>query len=162
MTRLLADFTARMQNDPQGGQIGPLFRHALLALHDNPLICDLYTQDNRVLGDFVKRQDPGRYISRVLLGESSMRQMQAANLLRSDLRPEVLAYLFSLISVGFIYIGTILPSEHQPPLEELITAMTEMVQNGLAGSGEKSTAGKEAMQTMTEFVLQQYKEKESK
>ncbi|MCL5999302.1 MAG: TetR/AcrR family transcriptional regulator [Chloroflexi bacterium] len=156
MKRLLADFQQRMEQDPQGGRIANLYRHALLALQANPLMRALYTRDSRVLGDFVRRQDSQRYTGRFLLAEEGVQQMQAAGLLRADLRPEVIAYLFSVIAVGFIYIGSILPDTAQIPLEDITTALADVIQRGLAGPGDDSAAGKQAMEKLGAFVRQQY------
>ena len=162
MKRLLADFQQRMEQDPQGGRIANLYRHALLALQANPLMRALYTRDSRVLGDFVRRQDSQRYTGRFLLAEEEVRLMQAAGLLRADLRPEVITYLFSVIAVGFIYIGFILPDTAQIPLEDITTALADVIQRGLAGPGDDSAAGKRAMEKLGAFVRQQYdKEGES-
>ncbi|NMB88876.1 MAG: TetR/AcrR family transcriptional regulator [Chloroflexi bacterium] len=160
MQRLLADFQQRMQQDPQGGQIANLYRHALLALQANPLMCALYTRDSRVLGDFVRRQDGQRYASRILLTRDVVAQMQAAGLVRADLRPEAIAYLFSVIAVGFIHVGSILPADQQPPMEEIAGALSAVVQNGFAGPGGDSAAGKQAIQALDALVRRQYQKDE--
>ncbi len=162
MKRLVLDFQRRMAHDPQSGTIASLYTHGLMALNDNPLVRALYTQDSRVLGNYVKQQDASRYTRRVLLAEGTIRQMQAANLLRQDIRPEVITHLFSIISVGFIYIGTIIPPADQPPLEEVIRAFSSVIQRGLGGPGEDTAAGKQAIARLNEFILQQYDEDEAK
>jgi TetR/AcrR family acrAB operon transcriptional repressor len=157
MKRLLLDFQNRMTQDPQGGQIANLYKHALFALQDNPLVKALYTQDSRVLGDFVKRQDSNRYTRRILLSETAIRQMQEAGLIRKDVRPEVITYLLSVIALGFIHIGEILPPSAQPPLVEIGQALTDIVQRGFAGPGDDSMVGKQAIGQLNEFILEQYK-----
>lgn len=45
LKQLPHDFQNRMHADPDGGQIAHLYKHGLLALQNNPLICALYTSD---------------------------------------------------------------------------------------------------------------------
>lgn len=160
MTRLLHDFNARVQQDPEGGRIAALYRHALLALQANPLMCALYTRDSRVLGDFVRRQEVSRYTSRVLLGVDAVRQMQAAGLIRADLPAEVVAHLFTIIAVGFIGVGGLVPADQQPPIDAVAAALSDVVQRGFAGAGDDTNAGKQAMQGLSDWILQQYQQEE--
>jgi AcrR family transcriptional regulator len=156
MKRLLHDFLERTERDPEGGRIANLYTHALLALQSNPLMCALYTRDSRVLGDFVRRQDVGRYTSRLMFGKQTVKQMQSAGLLRADIRPQVLAYVFTIIALGFMSIGSLIPSKDAPPPEEVAAAMSKLVEGGLAGKGGDSAAGKQAMAQMARFVEEQY------
>jgi len=159
MRRLLLDLRSRIEQDPNGGQIANQYQHTLLALQNNPLICALYTCDSRVLGDFVRRQDVSRYTDRLLLGRDSVKQMQAAGLLRDDLRPEAITYLFSMIALGFMNVGTIVPESEAPPLAETAAAVSALVERGLGGPGGDSTAGKEATIKMIDFMLEQWEAK---
>ncbi|HTX92295.1 MAG TPA: TetR/AcrR family transcriptional regulator [Anaerolineales bacterium] len=156
MKRMLTDYRGRIEADPEGGRIANLYRHALLALHANPLICALYVRDSRILGDFVRRQDVERYTSRLLLGNESIRQMQAAGLLRDDIRPETVAYLFTIIALGFIQVGAVLPMQDVPQLEEVAQAVTRMVEGGLAREGGDSAAGKQAFLKVLDLMMEQY------
>ncbi len=155
MQRLLQDLRLRIERDPQGGRISHLYRHTLLALQANPLISAVYTRDNRVLGDFIHRQDIQRYTSRLMLGKEVTGQMQAAGLLRKDIRPEVLTYLFSIIALGFGSIGSLIPPTEIPPLEDISEGLTRMIEQGLSGGSEDSQAGKQAILKMMELMLQQ-------
>jgi AcrR family transcriptional regulator len=157
MKRLLADYRERIEKDPEGGRIANIYRHALLSLHANPLIRALYVRDSRILGDFVSRQDVERYTSRLMLGSESIQQMQAAGLLRDDLRPEAIVALFTIIALGFIHIGTILPMQDAAQLDEVAQAVTQMVQSGLATEGGDSPAGKLAIFKVLDLMMEQYK-----
>lgn len=162
MKRLLADFSSRLEQDPDGGQIANLVRHSLLALKNNPLMAALYTRDSRILGDFVSHQDVSRYTSRLMLGVTSTAQMQAAGLLQSGIRPEVMAYIFSILAMGFIHIQTIVPTAEAPPLDEVADAISHLMQRGYAGSSENSVAGKEAITGLVNFAVRQYDEELAK
>ncbi len=158
MRRLLGDLQARVEADPQGGSISHLYRHPVIALRNNPLRCALYACDSRILGDFVHRQDVERYTRRMVLGADGVRQMQAAGLLRSDIRPQVITHLFSVIALGFMSIGTILPESEAPDLEEVGEALAAMIQSGLEAPGGDSAAGKQAFTQMVQFMKKQYSE----
>jgi AcrR family transcriptional regulator len=162
MKRLLADFLERMQADPDGGQIANMYRHSLLALKNNPLMAALYTRDSRVLGDFVGQQDVSRYTNRLMLGITATAQMQAAGVLQSGIRPEVMAYVFSVIAVGFIHIQTIVPPADAPPFEEVAEAISHLMQHGFAGAAGDSAAGKQAMTLPLNLAVQQYDEELSR
>ncbi len=156
LKRLLLDYRERVELDPEGGQVANMYRHSLLALQANPLMRALYTRDSRVLGDFVRRQDVERYTRRLLLGAELVRQMQAAGLLRRDVSPEAMAYLFGVVALGFMSAGTLFPPDSAPPLEEVAEAITRLVQGGLATPGGDSAAGKQAMLKMFDLMLEQY------
>ncbi len=158
MNRLLDDLLARVEDDPQGGRISQQYRHTVMALCNNPLMRALYARDSRILGDFVRRQDVERYTRRMLLGAEGVRQMQAAGLLRGDIRPQVITYLFSVIALGFMSIGTILPESEAPDLEEVGEALAAMMQTGLEAPGGDSAAGKQAFTQMVQFLKKQYSE----
>jgi AcrR family transcriptional regulator len=161
MKRMLLDLKERIAQDPHGGAIAALYRHTLLALQNNPLMCALYTRDSRILGDYVRRQDIDRYTRRLLLSAESIRQMQAAGQLRSDLRPEVMAYLFGLLSLGFLSVNAVIPAPAAPPLEEVIDAMAGLVQSGLVVPGSEGGISHAAVQAMIDLMLEQYEHERS-
>jgi AcrR family transcriptional regulator len=159
MKQLLLDLQARVEADPQGGSIAALYAHTLLALQNNPLISALYTRDGRLLGDFVHRQDPERYTRRLLMSRESITQMQSAGLLRSDIRPEVIAYVFSLLALGFMSIGGVIPAGQAPALAETAQAVSAMVQGGLALPGGDVERMKAGTMKLLELMLSQYAER---
>jgi AcrR family transcriptional regulator len=158
MCRLLDDASARIEADPQGGTIARMYQHAMLALQENPLMRALYTQDSRILGDYIRRQGPSRYTGRFLFGKTFVQQLQIAGLVRNDINPEVIAYLMSIISYGFVGIETIIPTSEAPPLEAVGSALAAMIQSGLASSGGDSETGKKAMKALTNLVKEQYRQ----
>jgi|GEM_PF-993274 len=158
MRRTLADFWARVQADPLGGQIGPMYRHAVLAMQANPLVCALYTQESRVLGDYMQRRGSARYTQRFLFGQDMIRQMQAAGLVRAELDPEVVAYLMSVIAYGFIGIESVVPAEQAPGMEVVAPGLAEAAQRAFGAEGGDSQAGKQALATMMALIEQQYQQ----
>ncbi len=156
MQRLLDDLQARVEHDPNGGSISSQYRHTVLALRNNPLMCALYARDSRVLGDFVRRQDVDRYTRRMMLGAESVQKMQAAGLLRGDIRPQVITYLFSMMALGLMNIESIFPDSEAPPLEEVGEALAAMLQTGLEMPGRDNSAGKQTFGQMINFMRTQY------
>ena len=156
MQRVLLDLQQRITTDPLGVLFSHLYGHTLLALKANPLILALYTHDSRILGDFIYRQDVRRYTERLLVGKEVAAEMQAAGLLRPDLQPKVIVYLFSIVALGFAAIGSLIPPEETPPLEDVVNGVSAMVETGLCLPGQDSQAGKDAMMKMVELLVQQY------
>jgi TetR/AcrR family acrAB operon transcriptional repressor len=156
MVRMLDALTARIEADPQGGTIARMYQHALLVLKDNALMRALYTQDSRILGDYMRRQGPGRYTQRFLFGKAFVEHLQTAGLIRDDLSPEALAYLMSVIAYGFIGIETIIPAAEAPALEETAAAIAAVAQGGFAGRGGDSDIGKQALFAIVAAVKRQY------
>lgn len=156
MRQLIADFMARVEADADGGSIGGMYRHALLALAANPLMRALYTQDSRILGDYVLRQDPTRYQQRYAAGQQFVAVMQQAGLLRVDLPPDVIAYLMSIVAYGLMRIETIIPATQAPPLESVAGALADVLQRGLApADGGDSAAGKQALAAVIDLIRRQ-------
>ena len=143
--RLLDDVRDRILADPAGGTLASIYRHSLLAMGSSPLMLAVYTLDARVLGDYVRRQDPAIYARRMVFGEEFVRRMQAAHLIRSDLEPGTTAYLMGVISFGLLSIRQLAPTVAAPPLERLAEALADLVQRGLATDDDRAAeAGKRA------------------
>ena len=107
MARLLADLRERVEGDPQGGLVAHLYGHTLLALKANPLISACTRATAACWAISSTARTPRRYTDRLMLGKEVIAQMQAAGLLRADLRPEVMTALFSIIALGFAGLGSV-------------------------------------------------------
>src|SRR3981081_155070 len=66
--RFIDDVHVRIDADPLGGTLAGIYRHSILALGGSPLLLALLTFDARVLGDYVRRQDPSIATRRFLFG----------------------------------------------------------------------------------------------
>jgi TetR/AcrR family acrAB operon transcriptional repressor len=158
MKCLLDDLQKRVENDPQGGSISNQYRHTLIALRNNPLMCALYAHDSRILGDFIRRQDVDRYTHRIGVGAEGMRQMQASGLIRGDIRPQVITYLFSIIALGFLSIGTVFPENEAPDVEEVGAALAALLQSGFETPDGDNAEGKQVFGQMIDFMRKQYEQ----
>ena len=155
--RLLDDIHHRIDADPAGGTLASIYRHSLLAMGSSPLVLAVYTLDARVLGDYVRRQDPAIYARRLVFGEEFVRRMQAAHLMRADLEPGSTAYLMGVISFGLLSIRQLAPAVASPPLERLAAAVADLVQRGLATDDDRAAeAGKRAFANLVEETKSLY------
>jgi len=156
MKKLMLDLRARILADEKSDSIAALYRHTLLSIKQSPLISALYTRDGKILGDFVRRQDPERYTKRLLMSKESVEAMQSAGLLRDDLSADVITYLFSIISLGFLSISSVIPTENAPPFDSTVEAIAAMVESGLTKPGNNRPLIKESTLKMMDLMLAQY------
>jgi AcrR family transcriptional regulator len=159
--RLQADIRTRMNADPAGGTLAGIYRHSIVALEGNPLLLAALTFDARVLGDYVRRQDPSISRQRLVFGEEFVRRMQAANLMRADLEPGVTAYIMTVISFGLLGIRQYAPDIPAPSFERLAVALADLVDRGLAthANDDDSEAGKQAFRNLTDETTRLYTER---
>lgn len=155
MQRLLLELRQRIDADPEGNSLVALYTHTLLAMQNNPLICALYLRDGKILGDFIHRQDPERYNRRLMLSAESIRQFQAAGLIRDDIQANVVAHLFSILALGFLSISSVISPEMAPPLPDTVNGLSAMVNSGLSGSNQNQNLPKEAIFKMIDLMQAQ-------
>jgi AcrR family transcriptional regulator len=156
MQKLLRDLLERVERDAQGGSLTRMYRHALLAMQANPLMRALYTQDSRVLGAYIHRQNASRYLERYWFGKAFIEYMQSAGLVREDLNPVSLAYLLTILAYGFASIETLIPADQAPPLDEVADALDGLLAHGIALEGGDMEAGKQAMRLAIAEINRQY------
>ena len=127
----------------------------------HPLLLAALTFDARVLGDYVRRQDPSISRQRLVFGEEFVRRMQAANLMRADLEPGVTAYIMTVISFGLLGIRQYAPDIPAPSFERLAVALADLVDRGLAthANDDDSEAGKQAFRNLTDETTRLYTER---
>ncbi len=157
--RVIEDFLQRLEADPQGGTLGSIYRHGLLATFANPFVRAVLTSDSRVLGNYLHRLGPAFYRMRFEAARALVERMQAAGLIRRDLSPEVVTYLLTMLSLGLSTAGSLLPAEVRPPPGEVAEALADVVQRALApeGGGDRD-AGKRLVREYVAEVTQRYEE----
>jgi AcrR family transcriptional regulator len=158
---LQADIQTSIEADPAGGTLAGIYRHSIVALEQNPLLLAVLTFDARVLGDYVRRQDPSISRQRLVFGEEFVRRMQAANLMRADLEPGVTAYIMSVLSFGLLGIRQYAPDLPAPSFERLAVALADLVDRGLAAHAQDADAeaGKHAFRNLTDNTTRLYTER---
>ena len=157
---LLEQVVQRVDADPEGGTIGSIYRHSIDALGNNPLLLAAYTVDTAVLGEYVRRQEPAVYSQRLLFGVEFVRRMQAANLIRPELDPQMVAYGMGVVSFGLLSIGQLSPSLGVPPLGALAEMLGDVVERGF-GTGDRhaAAAGKQAFGIVVDETRRLYLER---
>jgi AcrR family transcriptional regulator len=130
--RLLDDWMARVEADPDGGTVGALYRHGFLAVACNPLMLALYSRKSRVLGTFVRRRGPAIYTPRYLASRQMVRALQHAGVIRADLPADVVNHTLLLLQVGLVSIGEVFDPALFPPFEAVAQALGEVMQRALA------------------------------
>jgi TetR/AcrR family acrAB operon transcriptional repressor len=142
----------RIMNDPEGGSLFKVFTMSLLAVAENPLLRALYTNDRRVLGDMIRRmRESSLFQQGFEFSQVFVEQMQAAGMIRKDLRADVVTYLFALVRFGVLTVEDYLTVKNPPPLEEVAELIADMLERTLAPEGGDNEAGKQAFKQMIQF-----------
>jgi len=157
---LLDEIITRLDADPAGGTLGSIYRHSILALGGDPLLLGAYTVDAAVLGEYVRHQPPRVYAQRLLFGTEFIRRMQAANLMRRDLDPEMTASVMGVISFGLLSIGQLAPTVRVPALSALADGLADLVERGFGTTDRHAaSAGKEEFRILVEETRSLYAER---
>ena len=156
MKRLMEDLLQRVEADPQGGLLARMYTHSLLALQANPLMRALYTHDSRVLGNYMLQQDNSRYTERFGFGKVFIETLQKAGLVRSEVTPQALSYLLSIISYGFAGIESIIPADEAPAIEETAAALEILMGQGVGLPAGDQQTGKEVLRKGVNLINAQY------
>jgi AcrR family transcriptional regulator len=155
MDALVRDVGERIEADPEGGRLSRMYAHALGALAANPLARSLYSRDARILGDYARRQEPGRYSDRFAFGVEFAKALKASGALRLDIEPEAAAYAMSLLALGYLAVEELMPDSAAGLSDHAKTeAIVSLVQGGLEARGEGE--GKQAILELIELVERQY------
>jgi AcrR family transcriptional regulator len=162
--RLVDDMLVRMDTDPDAGSIFSLYQYAIVVTIANPVMHAVVTNDLRVTGDFMRRwvqKNPvteGQWFRTDLV-----RQLQAANVIRSDLDAEVVAYVMALIRYGFLTVHQVVPSDESPPLDAAGKTLALMLERALSPEGGPNReAGKRVLGDMLlalRDLVRRYREK---
>jgi TetR/AcrR family acrAB operon transcriptional repressor len=157
--RVQADIVRRMSADPDGGSLFSIYRHSLEALVENELMRAFYARRRQVFGDVLRRLEP-TLIAREMRGMSVefVRQYQAAGLIRPELDPEAVAFLFAFMRYGLLTIDEVIPRDQSPPLSVIGPLIAQVLQLGLApqGGGDNE-AGKRLFESLASAALDRLK-----
>lgn len=143
--------------DPVGGTFVAMYKHSLLSLVQRPLMNALYTRDLRIIGDYILRHDPNFTTKRYLLGVEFMRMMQEANLLRKDIDPETVAYIFGCLSYGLSTRNNPLNSQSVPPIDKTLQTLSDMLTCYLHPDSSDSANG-EAGKRLLKNIIEKSKQ----
>ena len=151
---LVDDWLLKVRQDPDGGTLHGIYRHGYTALLEHPLMHALYTKESQTLGSYVRHQDPEAHVRPYLLNRGLVRSLQAAGLVRQDIREEVITHALMIISVGLFSTPELLPQSVVPPFGDVAEALAHMVQAAFAPSPTgDSQRGKEALETFLHRLI---------
>ncbi len=154
--RVQSEIMALMASDLQGANLFNIYRYSLVALGNNDLMRAFYSRRKEVFGDLLKRLEPkiADAESRSLSVEF-VRQYQTAGLIRPELDPAAVAFLFMTMRYGFLMIDDVIPRDQSPPLDVMGQLMADVLQRGLApdGGGDME-AGKQVFANMVQAAME--------
>lgn len=156
MKNTMEDMLHRVEADPRGGSLARMYTHSLMALKANPLMCALYAQDSRILGDYIHRQNTNRYTERFGFGNLFIETLQHAGLVRQGLDPASVSYVMSIIAYGFTSIESIIPAEQAPPMEQIAQVLETWMLQGIALEEGDMEISKQALRQGVAMINQQY------
>jgi TetR/AcrR family acrAB operon transcriptional repressor len=146
-----------IEADPKGGTLPVMIRVALTILKKRPLLLALFSRDKRVLGDFMRRQDPEFYSKRLSYSHEFIALMQQAGVVRKELDPAVVAYLLTCINYGFVMVDDALAPSQIPPIALIMQGIEMLMERALSPeAGANNEAGKQIMRQMLAQVKQQW------
>ncbi|MCM8746056.1 hypothetical protein NET03_05880 [Thermomicrobium sp. CFH 73360] len=140
------DFPSRIEPDPAGGTIGRLLSHGFAATDDRLFLRALVTTDSRVPGTSLQQRSPELSRWQFRLDQQLVEELQGAGVLRRDLDPHLLTYLFTVISLGLRTAAEVVAPEFAPPTASLPSTLADITQRAFASDGGgDSERGKEAL-----------------
>jgi AcrR family transcriptional regulator len=141
--------------EPGDWSFATMFKAMLLTLHDNPFMLAMMRRDSNILGSFLRR-DSSLLEFKFVAGDDFFKVMQAAGAIRDDIKPEVLAYISSMLAYGLISMGDVMSLEAMPPLDETLDGIAKMLDRALVLEDANQEAGKAVIKQVMEAMRQQF------
>lgn len=146
---------AMLETDPNGGTIAGLYKNSLYALNDSPIMRAMFTQDGRVLGNYLRK--PGNLFQQVRAKQTEsdrytfVKMMQEAGAVRQDIDARVIAHIMDMLAYGLVSTGDVLPGGAIPPIDQIIEGIAVIMDSALTTeSGRNSDIGKQIVRQLTE------------
>lgn len=141
---LIERYFELLDSDPQGVTIFNIYRYGLEVTDESPLVKAMFTNDRRVLGDYLRHvRDTPAYKQISSFGIEAVRQFQQAGLIRPDIDAEAVSYLLNAIRYGLLAMDEYTPGGQAPSIKQLGAALAQMLDRGLApreGEGDQTAA----------------------
>jgi AcrR family transcriptional regulator len=148
-----------IEADPRGGTIGGIYRGVLYAINSRPLMQAIMRRDRRVFGNYLRKPDNlFAYREANTMWADTLRAMQAAGAVRSDVDTEVMSHIMEIMSYGMVSISEIRDPDEMPPFDVLLEAMATMMDTLLTPEdGGNSEAGKALIRQLFAAAGAQFK-----
>ncbi len=147
----------RVAADERGLSLFTIYLHSLAVAAENPLLRGLYTQDRRVLGDFVRRLSGGSTYRQLFASAVEfVRAFQSAGLIRDDYSPDLIAHVITALRYGLLTIHEVAAGVPLPTLEEVGPLISDLLQSGLEPKSltdADRAAGQQALQVLFEQAI---------
>ena len=126
-----------------------MFQLNLMVLQKHPFMLALLTQDQRVLGSYLRRNKSPMQQKGAANAEL-FRQLQQVGAARDDIDPQVIAYLLNAFSYGLLTAHEVIPPEDTPTFDAISEGMGKIMDRGLepVGGGNREAARELVLQVV--------------
>lgn len=128
---------ALIDNDPNGGTIGGMYKNILYALNSSEFMAATFRKDGRILGNYLRK--PGNFFQATEGKQTArydfVKMMQEAGAVRQDISPEIIAHIMNMLSYGLIAMSDIMPQENIPPFDEIVEGIALIMDSALIPAG---------------------------
>lgn len=150
MERFVDKWLKLVEEDPEGGTIGGMYRNSLHALFSSPFTAAMYQRSGRVLGNYLRKPDNLFRTFREEHEQSEryvfVKAMQEAGGVRQDVDPKVVAHIMDMLAYGLIGRDEFLSGQDMPPIEDVIEGIADLMDRALTPErGGNSEAGKDIL-----------------
>lgn len=152
-----------LEADPAGGTIAGLYKNSLYALNESPFMKAMFTQDGRVLGNYLRK--PGNFFQQFRENQREsgrylfVKLMQEAGAVRQDLDARVIAHIMDMLAYGLVGMDDLIPKAAAPPLEDIIEGVALIMDKALTPEdGRNSELGKTLVRQLAEAGRLQYEQ----
>ena len=161
LLREMTDYSARwlalLEDDPDGGTIGSMYKNTLYALNGSPFMAAIFKQDSRVLGSYVRKPDN---FFRRQQGQNPrlafVQMMQAAGAIREDMDANVVAHIMDMLAYGLVSMDDVKDAALIPPTDDIIEGIATIMDAALTPPDADKQAGKAILQQIVNAARQQF------
>lgn len=147
----------QIEADPRGGTVGGFYRALFHAVNHHPLIAAVLRRDQRVLGNYLRKQ--GNLFTQMVANVNTsgfFLELQKVGAIRQDIDADVILHIIEMISYGQLTIADFKPAEQFPPYDAVMEALADMMDRALRpADGGNSEAGKAIVRQITQAAKAQ-------
>ena len=135
---------ALIEDDPQGGTIGGIYRNVIYALNAVPFMAALFGRDRHILGKYLDKPENLLQVRNAGgIRSEFIRLMQSVNVIRTDVNATHIAALMNLLSYGLAKMDLIVDPAADVSVNDMIETMALILDESLSPpDGADSEAGK--------------------
>lgn len=160
-TAYTTEWLQRLEADTQIWSFITMFKLALEVLPNYPIMLAAARADEHVLGNFPMKNIE-LFHEKFARNQQLFAQLQAIGVMRTDLDPQVIAYLMAVIGYGVLAVGDSIPKAETPPFEAITDGIAKLLDGGLLPpDGGNREAGKHLVMQMAEGLRQYLASKQS-